>query len=779
MDLILIGSSARSAAVHGLNWTRHCTIDASSNDAVDDESNAIVGLAWHPSGRRCMAARRNGIIDVGYVDHNKDTYSTHVLNGAPADERIVGLSMVHQVNCEPACIYVDRAGQHFPNMRRLRKTIDHLVDAAFAAPVPHVSNHRLFRVFEGAPIVAPRVMFQCVLTSAHRVILLASKSMLRVATTDVVGELRDGDDALVVRQCSIAPDMSAIVSLVQRGDVVHFSCRHGSRLWEHRGEVAMLGWHRTGLFLELQEIFKQVDTMRTQWKSARQPFQQKLDALSGMLRDAGSTTTLVLEFEGLVTTGRPSPTLQQFMAQQIGEQTVRRLHAALKQSLVGLQHRISSFVSLLLDEFVFRVDEMRSCAHWTERFAPLGVNPESSFTALSIAAEQLALALSNVSTGIALIAQRYESFWTFFTERVAAVRAVDEEEPSTGLVGDEQVLAFIKFDILYDNVLALLEGSDMATTALRADSPQPTADTSTAAAIRSWQEFVARMPPPAAPPLSLTGALEALRRAYDEFLVAELPQSAATRFDEWCAVPLCSARAAKQPYSLSFAVPDGYSFAYDYAAHRRLADEAVASAAPALLADIEHASEVSCTMAVACVAEAPSGDGGANRTIVLMHLPSPLDALGSDGEVCAFQLQARRITSLSYSRASKSVVVLHEGGAEGGAQGQLSMFDVSGLEFQPFEVEMGGDEPLADRVLTSGVLDADAVPLLAPSEARGLQRGKAKFSALHVNHDRSLAAVQIGKRRLMLMILEGGAGDEVDDDEQAAAGEADDEEVDD
>jgi hypothetical protein len=770
MDLVMICSSARSAAVHGLNWTRHCSIDASSSDNnADDTDDAIVGLAWHPSGRRCMVARRNGTIDVGYVDHNKDTYWARVLHDAVADERIVALSMVHQVNCEPVCIYIDRSGQHFPNTRRLRKTIEHLVDAAFAAPVPYVSSHRLFRVFEGAPVVAPRLMLHCVLTSAHRAILLVSKSMLRVAAADVVGALRDdGADApLVVRQCSIAPDMSSIVSVVQRGDTVHLSCRHGARLWEHRGELAMLGWNRTGLFLALQEISQQLETMRTQWKSARQPFQQKLDALSGMLRDAGSATTLVLEFEGLVTTGRPSPTLLQFMSQQIGEQTVRRIHGALKQSLVGLQHRISSFVALVVDEFVFRVDEMRSCAHWTERFAPLGVDPDASFGALSIAAEQLALALSNVSTGIALIAQRYDAFWTFFTDRVSALRATTEE-PSTGLVGDEQVLAFIKFDLLYDNVLALLEGGDMVTAAPLADAAPLTADTSTAAAVRSWQEFVRRMPPPPAPALSLTRALEALRGAYDQFLVAELPESAAMRFDEWCAVPLCSARAAKQPYSLSFAVPDGYSFAYDYAARRRVvADEAMASVTPALLADIEHANDVSCTMAVACVAEAPCGDDGANRTIVLMHLPSPLDALGSDGEVCAFHIQARRITSLSYSRASKSVVVLHEGGAEGGAQGQLSMFDVSGLEFQPFDVEMGGDEPLAERVLTSGVLDADTIPLMAPSEARALLRGKAKFTALHVNHDRSLAAVQIGKRRLMLMILEGGGAD-VDEGEGEA-----------
>ena len=759
MDVVVLTTSPVQAAVHRLNWNRLCVVGGA---AAADESQRIVSLAWHPSGRACTVARAGGQFDVVHVD------SGHVVSAqAPLQsaQRVCSVAFVHQVRCEAECVYVDRAEQHFPKMSRLRKALDHVADGALTQATPHVSNAKLFRLFGGAPRVVPHLIVQSVLTADHTVLLVASDSLLPIAHADVAGELRrERDTDVVVRHCAVAPDLSAVVGVVQVDGQLHLTCRSGSRLWAHRGELVYLAHQRLILTNLVQELRATLATMRSTWKAALQPLRQKMAVLRGMLDDAGSNVSLELELEALVTTGRPSTALQQFMTQQLGEQMVKRLYGAVKQALVALQHNVSSFAPQLLDEFLFRVDDMRANAHWIERFAPLDVDAVATFEPLLAHARQLMHALSNLSVGVAIIARRYDAFWTFFAERVIAAHASAEEQ-QTGSVGDEQVLAYIKLDIDTDNVAFLLESTEpVPTPAARAPTGAP-ADTSTATAIRTWQSFLARFAPAEGAVPTFSTALDGLHATLATFLSRSLLGSPAAQMSEWCAVPLCAEAAGRQPFSLSFAVPDGYSCAYDFAANERKIDEAIATAMPAPAADSEHASQVACSVAVACLVHAAPADG--QRTVVLLLLPSPLDAVGCEAQVAAFHFEARHVASLSYSRSTNALVVLYDGGS-GGAQGQLSTFDLSALEFQPLDVEFGADEPLAERVLAA--LGADSVPLLAPSETRHMHRGKSKFSGLVVNHDRSLAAVQTGKRRLSLLILEGG-GDGAADDPQSVMSE--------
>lgn len=570
MDVVVVTTGATSAAVHRLNWNRLCVV--SSKEA---EGSRITSLAWHPSGRGCVVARESGVCEMVHVDQGNVMSMTAPVRRTL--QRVLSLVYVQQVRCEPEVLYVDRSDQHFAKMSRLRKALDHVAESALTNAAPHLGSAKLFRLFDGQPRVIPPLVLICMLTDDHYT-LLTVESMMPVARVDVVRALRDAVPQLVVRESVAAPDISSVASVVGGDGTLRLTSCHGSRLWTHRGELSLLARQRSDLSGLLNELNSTLAAMRTNWKAALQPLTQKLAVLRSMFETAGSSVPLELEFEAFVTTGRPSPTLHQYMAQQLGEQMVKRLHGALKQSLGSLQLTVSSFAPQLVDQLMFRLDDMRANAAWCERFAPLGIDA-SLFEPMLAQASELAHALSDMGIGLAVIARRYDAFWNFFCERVVATHA-SGEEAQTGAVGDELVLAYVKLDLCYDNVMHLLDGGEVPPQRLGLDLGQ-LADTSMAVAIRTWQDFLSRFSPQTGASVTVPAALKRLTETLTKLLVDTVPTSEAARFDDWAAVPLCFERAARQPYSMSFTVPDGYSCAFDFAARERKLDEAIVTVAPA------------------------------------------------------------------------------------------------------------------------------------------------------------------------------------------------------
>ena len=132
-----------------------------------------------------------------------------------------------------------------------------------------------------------------------------------------------------------------------------------------------------------------------------------------MLREEGRSLDVRQEFEALLTTGRPSPTMTQFMLQRLGEQAVRRVWRTVRHSLCQVVMIANVQMRALLDQILFHLDDVRAFLCFEERFEKLNVSESALDNAIAAVADSC-LRLSTFGAALDEIIARYERFWSFF-----------------------------------------------------------------------------------------------------------------------------------------------------------------------------------------------------------------------------------------------------------------------------------------------------------------------------------------------------------------------------
>jgi hypothetical protein len=69
----------------------------------------------------------------------------------------------------------------------------------------------------------------------------------------------------------------------------------------------------------------------------------------------------------LVTTGRASPTMRQFLLKSMGEQAIRRIQNALRQAFTTMRVYLTSLCMPLVEEILFRMNEIAVSVFWFRR----------------------------------------------------------------------------------------------------------------------------------------------------------------------------------------------------------------------------------------------------------------------------------------------------------------------------------------------------------------------------------------------------------------------------
>ncbi|KAG0367349.1 Anaphase-promoting complex subunit 4 [Gamsiella multidivaricata] len=264
--------------------------------------------------------------------------------------------------------------------------------------------------------------------------------LLDILKADIQADL---SELVIIAAGSRLQDRTSSTEDIRKGDRCLLQITVSSELLHrHSLETRTLGLKQRPVNFLLRYLSDGFQVMRAEYRKITQMAEDCIESVQRALTDNGEMTAPTYEFIQLLMTGRPSPSMDHYLQQELRRHGLRRWDKSVKAAYSNMQKVAFECLLPACERLLIHLSDILGCSRWTDRYRPLQLEEGPVYNCIKIVGDFVGL-LERLFIVLKMEMKQFSEFENWLEQEVLqpTIRGVDDH-------GEDEAKKFPPIDIL-------------------------------------------------------------------------------------------------------------------------------------------------------------------------------------------------------------------------------------------------------------------------------------------------------------------------------------------